>query len=601
MNEELQAVNAELKNKLDNISTAHSDLQNLTAATEIGTLFLDEKLRIRMFTPPVVDLFNIAEMDIGRAITDFTNRLSYEEIGSDVARVLRDLTPVESEIRSKDNRWFMMRLRPYRTIEDRISGTVLTFIDITDRVEAEHKLRESERRFRALVQASSQVLYRMSPQWREMRQLSGSGFLSDMRAPNPEWLEHYILPEEQPRVRAAIHEVIADKKPFELEHRVRLPDGATRWTLSRAVPIIDENGEIEEWFGAATDVTAGKVAEEALRGSEESLRLALEVGGLGTWDRDLLTGECIWSANQYRIFGLEVGEAEPSEAAWLECVHPDDLDEVKAAMATARDEHSVFEREFRIQRPDGATRWCFSRGQFYYDREDKPVRMIGVVEDTTERREWSERQQVMVAELQHRTRNLLAVVRSIVGQTIKASGTLEEFRDRLNDRLAALSRVQGLMSRSDKEPITLRALITAELEALGAVTSPERLSVEGPDVPLRNAAVQTLALGLHELATNARKYGALANDAGHLAIEWRSETIDGEAHLVIDWIETGGNARADGDDASHKGYGQELIEKALPYTLGAKTSHELTAGGVRCTIALPMSGPRRVIRDTRDG
>ena len=601
MNEELQTVNSELKNKLESISTAHSDLQNLTAATEIGTLFLDAKLRIRMFTPPVVGLFNIADMDIGRTITDFTNRLSYEEIEQDVSRVLRDLTPVESEVQSKDGRWYMMRLRPYRTVEDRINGTVLTFVEITDRVQAQHKLRELERRFRALVQASSQVLYRMNPEWKEMRQLAGGGFPSDTVGKTAGWLEHYILPEEQPRVQLAIDEAIRGKTPFELEHRVTRADGTTGWTLSRVVPILGEDGGIEEWFGAATDVTAGKLSEEALRGSEERLRLALEVGGLGTWDRNLVTGECAWSDNQYRIFGFSVGEVEPSEEAWLQRVHPDDLDDLKRALAAARDEHTVFEREHRVIHPDGSIRWCFARGQFYYDAGDRPIRMIGVVEDTTERREWSERQQVMVAELQHRTRNLLAVVRSIVGQTIKASGTLEEFRDKLNDRLAALSRVQGLLSRSDREPITMRALVTAELDALGAEELQDRVTVEGPEIPLRNAAVQTLALGIHELATNARKHGALSNDEGHLAIGWRRDSTNGSPHLVIDWTETGGKlAAGDGQDI-RTGYGKELIERALPYALGARTHYELTGDGVHCTIALPLSGVRRVDREEYDG
>ena len=150
MNEELQTVNAELKGKLDSISSAHSDLQNLTTATEIGTLFLDPKLRIRMFTPPVAALFNITPTDIGRAITDFTHRLAYDGVEEDARRVLRDLAPVESEVESRDGRGFMMRLRPYRTIEERIDGVVVTFVDITSRREIERRLSESEKRYKTL-------------------------------------------------------------------------------------------------------------------------------------------------------------------------------------------------------------------------------------------------------------------------------------------------------------------------------------------------------------------------------------------------------------------------------------------------------------------
>ncbi len=150
MNEELQTVNAELKHKLDGISTAHGDLQNLIAATEIGTLFLDPRLRIRMFTPPMTALFNITGMDVGRAITDFTSRLLYDAVEDDARRVLRDLAPIETEVRSRDDRWFIIRLRPYRTVEDRIDGVVLTFVDITSRRDMERKLRESRENYLTL-------------------------------------------------------------------------------------------------------------------------------------------------------------------------------------------------------------------------------------------------------------------------------------------------------------------------------------------------------------------------------------------------------------------------------------------------------------------
>jgi chemotaxis methyl-accepting protein methylase/two-component sensor histidine kinase len=139
MNEELQTVNSELKNKLESISSAHSDLRNLTAATEVGTLFLDADLRIRMFTPPVAELFNITETDVGRPLTDFTTRLRRDGIENDLREVVRELAPIETEVESMAGRCFMMRLRPYRTLEDRIDGVVITFVDITSRREGERE------------------------------------------------------------------------------------------------------------------------------------------------------------------------------------------------------------------------------------------------------------------------------------------------------------------------------------------------------------------------------------------------------------------------------------------------------------------------------
>ena len=156
MIEELQAENSALKDKLASISSHHNDLRNLTAATEIGTIFLDSDLRIRMFTSPISELFNITDADIGRPLINFTHRLNYQEIERGIRLVLSDIVTVETEVEDADGRCFMMRIRPYRTIEERIDGVVLTFIDISSRHEAEKSLLDSEAKYRALFNSINQ-------------------------------------------------------------------------------------------------------------------------------------------------------------------------------------------------------------------------------------------------------------------------------------------------------------------------------------------------------------------------------------------------------------------------------------------------------------
>ncbi|WBH16318.1 sensor histidine kinase [Sphingomonas radiodurans] len=197
--------------------------------------------------------------------------------------------------------------------------------------------------------------------------------------------------------------------------------------------------------------------------------------------------------------------------------------------------------------------------------------------------------EVMVAELQHRTRNLIAVVSAIANRTMARTGPTEEFRTQFNARLAALARVQGLLSRTDIEPITIGALVRMELDALGADASDSRVTLDGPDVVLRDTIVQTMALAIHELATNARKHGALAADDRTLTVTWSvQQENDAAPHLILEWVEAGVGRAPGGEEDARKGYGRELIERALPYALNAKTSFDLNDDGVRCTIDLPL-------------
>jgi PAS domain S-box-containing protein len=163
-------------------------------------------------------------------------------------------------------------------LDHAITGVVEEFLagETAQRRDAENALRASEERLRALVSASSDVLYRMSPDWKEMRQLHGGAFLADTETPDPNWLEKYIHPDDQPRVRDAIDAAIRTRTTFELEHRVLRVDGSLGWTLSRAIPVKDASGAVTEWFGAASDITDRKRAEEALRRSEAALEAFFE-------------------------------------------------------------------------------------------------------------------------------------------------------------------------------------------------------------------------------------------------------------------------------------------------------------------------------------
>ena len=158
VNEELQTVNAEMRNKLDEVSQAHRELENLMGATDIATLYLDRELRIQRFTAGVQELFNILTVDRGRRISDLTHKMGYDQFVEDAEQVLRKLIPVEHELMRADGRWFLMRLRPYRTMEDHIDGVVITFIDVSDLKETERELVRAKELLEERVQERTREL-----------------------------------------------------------------------------------------------------------------------------------------------------------------------------------------------------------------------------------------------------------------------------------------------------------------------------------------------------------------------------------------------------------------------------------------------------------
>jgi PAS domain S-box-containing protein len=176
--------------------------------------------------------------------------------------------------------WADVAITVIRYADGRLRGFAELTRDITERKRAEEELRQSEERLRALITASSEVVYRMSPDWKEMRQLYGRDFIPDTNEPSRDWLEEYIHPDDQPHVTAVINEAIRTKGIFELEHRVLRADGATGWTFSRAIPLLDENGEIVEWFGAASDITERKQMEEQLTSDLEAMSRLQKLGSL---------------------------------------------------------------------------------------------------------------------------------------------------------------------------------------------------------------------------------------------------------------------------------------------------------------------------------
>lgn len=362
-------------------------------------------------------------------------------------------------------------------------------------------------------------------------------------------------------------------------------DGSRFWASGLLMPL---EGSAAGFVKIVRDRTERHRAEERLRESEERFRLlATSIPQLVFLSRP--DGARTWPSPQWIDF-TGMGFGDSLGLGWLDAIHPDDREATlrRWAEAAASGEYYV---EHRVRRgADGGYRWHQTRARPLDAGDGTGGEWVGTMTDIHDLRSVQDQQRVLVAELHHRTRNLLAVVQSIALQTLRTSASLEGFGDEFESRLQALSRVQGLLARADREAVDLRALVEAELEAHGdGGADPGKVRVEGPPVALPAGFAQTLALALHELATNAVKYGALKRPAGRLVVTWAVEGAG--RRVLIEWRE-GGVPMAEGALPRRKGYGTELIERALPYQLGAETRLEFGADGVRCAIVVPVETRR---------
>lgn len=465
--------------------------------------------------------------------------------------------------------------------------------DAVERARAETALRESEERFRSFAETSTDTLWIIDAETGRLEYLSPAyeAMWGEPRDAVMASLGHWatrVHPDDRRKAAENLPRIRAGERVM-AEYRVIRPDGTMRYIHDTGFPIFAD-GRVRRLGGVAQDLTERRLAERAVEESERRARTLMEGVPQLVW-RGVDTGVWTWASPQWTEYTGQP-ERDTHGKGWLKHLHPDDRDAAMAAWERA-EETGGFDIEYRIRRADGAYFWFSTRATPVRDEAGAIVEWLGTSTDIDALRQMQERQNVLVAELQHRTRNLIGVIRSLADKTADGASSLDEFEERFGLRLSALSRVQGLLSHlTAGRRVTFDELIRSELTALGALDGhADRVTLDGPGgVPLRSATVQTFALALHELATNAVKYGALANETGRLAVRWRVERPErGSPRLHVDWRESGVNMPHVDEPPRGGGYGRELIERALPYQLGASTSFELGPDGVHCTIAVPIA------------
>lgn len=522
------------------------------------------------------------------------------ELGHAYKRAMAEQIPVTLEhfitLPSGQSSWLEMRAYP---IDD--DCLAVFWRDVTERRAANDALRESEERLLATFESVPAAI--------AATDLNGKALLANQRylaffpsglipSRDPERVGRWrgwdnegrpLQPDQYPGARALRGESVLPGQ----EMLYTDEDGRETWTRIANVPTRNPRGQVTGMVTVMTDISESKAIEEALRESEGRLQTLIEGIPQLVW-RAAPGGGWTWSSPQWEEF-TGLSRAESAGDGWMEALHPDDRAAARQAwMAASAGLHLEFDCRL-LDAQTGDYRWFQTRALPVLDADGTILEWLGTCTDVHELRQLQERQRVLVGELQHRTRNLIGVVRAMCERTARSSGDFDEFREKYSDRLDAMARVQGLLSRLQPDDrITFDELIETELAALDGDETAGKVRLSGPrGVRLRSTTVQTLAMALHELTTNALKHGALGQDGARLEVTWSladaaaNDRLDNGPWLCIDWRECGVIVPAAGTEGT--GEGRELIEKALPYQLGARTSYQLGPEGLDCTIQIPVS------------
>jgi PAS domain S-box-containing protein len=322
--------------------------------------------------------------------------------------------------------------------------------------------------------------------------------------------------------------------------------------------------------------------------AETKLRLALDVAKMAEMNFDLRTDTISHTPMFAKLLGYP-----PTHTLTLDEVraryHPDDLDLIrKVRETTVASSRNFYEIEHRVIWPDGSVHWLAGRGEFTRDANQVPGEVIAVYWDVTEHKLVEERQKLLLDELNHRVKNTLATVQSLVIQTRRGSRTLEEFESVFDARLRALAAAHDLLMLESWSGASLHDVIGRTLAPYVSVNTAgqHRVVFGGPDVDLSPNAAITLHMAFHEMAANACKFGALSTDEGQLAVGWAVDKTVSPALIRLEWNETGGPRV---EPPRQDGFAKRLVEQGLERELGAHVSQDYDPGGLKCTIVLPAS------------
>jgi PAS domain S-box-containing protein len=510
--------------------------------------------------------------------------------------------PYEVEIplrRASDGqyRWFLARGRPIRDAAGILESWIGIALDIHDRKEAEGALRGAQEQLRLAVEATETGVFDYDLVADELkwdnRIRSFYGLAPDAHVDLTVHLAR-VHPYDHDRADKAVAAAVDPDGAgiYDITYRTIAPeDGTERWVSAKGQTLF-EGGRPVRLIGTARDVTESRRAEQTLRETEERYRLAGQATNDAIWDWNLTSNHVLWNEAMRVAHGYTPDAVEPTGDWWISHIHPDDRGRIDASIHAVIDGTGTsWSDEYRFLRANGSYADILDRGYVIRNAQGKATRMIGAMLDITERKRAEEHQRLLTGELQHRVKNTLAMVQAIASQTLRGATDLDEVREAFSARLISLGRAHDILTQASWTAAPIADVIEGAL-CVHQQTSASRIRISGPNVLLAAKPALALSLALHELATNAAKYGALSNGDGFVDLRWHV-VHEGEASkFCLTWTEQGGPPIL--SQPARRGFGSRLIERSFAAEVNGEVKLTYAPTGLVCRLEASLASMQDV-------
>ena len=564
-----------------------AELETLLTSAPLGLAYFDRQHRYVRVNDELAEINGIAAADhIGRSVAELlpANAPTIDPIIERVFEtgdIISDLElSGETPREPGTQRYWLTGFFPVRGPSGRIelAGTWVT--EISERKRFELALKNSEQRFRATFENAAVGVALVAPDGRFLRVNDSLarivGYtLAELSAKTFQDITH---PDDLDADLAQVQSILTGEiDTYQMDKRYLRKDGSTVWGRLTVGCVRKSDRAVEYFISVIEDITERKGFDLERAIAIERAEVAQLAAGAMHYEFLPATGDVIRTPAFTQVTGYGVDEVPGTGEAWRSLIHPDDLARAWPLIEEGIATGNGFALDYRIRHKAGHSIWCHDRARILKGAQGEPDRVIGMVIDISERKAREEHIHLLMREVNHRAKNILSVVQAIARQTVSSSPT--DFIARFGERIQALSANQDLLVRNDWQGVDVGELVRAQLAPFEDIAG-TRISMSGPNLRLTAAAAQGIGLALHELATNANKYGALSCKNGRIEIAWRAD----QDQFAIEWIERDGPQVR---KPARRGFGSTVIATMAKLSVDGAVNLDFAPAGLTWRLVCP--------------